>query len=51
VNKKCAGCGRFVDLRDPATYHVFEPDSHFGPEVSEFFCGGPKCRKHDRKAT
>lgn len=38
---KCDGCGRFISYEEmesgEAQFH-FEPDSHFGPEVSEWVC-------------
>jgi hypothetical protein len=50
MNIKCAGCGRFVSLAemqdDSAVFH-FEPDSHFGPEVSEWVCAA--CAAKDRQ--
>lgn len=38
---KCCACGRFIGYREMydggATFH-FEPDSHRGPEISEWTC-------------
>jgi hypothetical protein len=38
---KCSGCGRFVpysQMQDGSAHFYFEPDSHKGPEVSEWTC-------------
>ncbi len=38
---KCAACGRFVsytEMSDGTASYYFEPDNHFGPEISEWTC-------------
>ena len=38
---KCVGCGKFVsyaEMSDGSASYYFEPDNHFGPEVSEWTC-------------
>ena len=39
---RCAECGKFLAVEQlPHARHRFEPDSHFGPEISEWT--GPCC--------
>lgn len=38
---KCVGCGRFISREEidaGRAAFLFEPDSHFGPERSEWTC-------------
>ena len=38
---KCVSCGKFVgydEMTDGSASFYFEPDNHFGPEVSEWTC-------------
>jgi hypothetical protein len=38
---KCVSCGQFVSydsMQDGSALFYFEPDSHKGPEVSEWTC-------------
>jgi hypothetical protein len=50
---KCCGCGRFIPYSEMdeggGARFYFEPDSHRGPEISEWTCAAcmDKDRKHD----
>ena len=51
MTEKCAVCGRFVPYSEMepegGAKFYFEPDSHFGPEVSEWTCHNCN-REHPR---
>jgi hypothetical protein len=52
TNIICVACGRFValaEMQDGSAVFHFEPDSHKGPEVSEWTCAA--CVAKDRATT
>jgi len=49
TDNKCNICGRFISMADMESgdaKHIFEPDNHFGPEISEWVCD--ECNKSDK---
>jgi hypothetical protein len=44
--ERCVECGKFMNCEEIDARNHFEPDSHFGPEVSVWTCG--PCVRRER---